>query len=82
MEFHSSLDSFYKFVPKNILPSDCDGGDVSLKELIKRNTDWVFKNFDFFAWHDSQIVDESKRIQKRSDTDGGIDGSFRKLDID
>lgn len=82
MEFHSSLDSFYKVMPKDILPLECDGGDVPLDELNKKNIDWVLNNWAFFAWHDGQTVDESRRIQKRHDTDEGMDGSFRKLEID
>lgn len=82
MEFHRTPDTLYKFVPKDILPEDCGGKEISVEEVRKRNVGWVFQNFDFFEWHDNQTVDENKRIEKRSNADDGIDGSFRKLQID
>lgn len=64
------------------MPKECGGDEISLEELRQKNVDWALKNYDFFEWHDNQIVNESKRIGKRSNIDQEIDGSFRKLEID
>lgn len=40
--------------------------------------------YDFFEWHDTQKVDESKRLDKQNSGSNifGLEGTFKKLDLD
>lgn len=85
LEFHSGkMENFYSHVPKSLLPKDY-GGDLpvfpELSELVKMK---LKSNKEFFKEVELLKCDESKR-QGVTKTDGqvfGVDGSFKKLNID
>ncbi|RZC37853.1 CRAL TRIO domain containing protein [Asbolus verrucosus] len=85
LNFHSnSVETLYKYVPKECLPKDYGGEAPSVNALNETCIKNVINNFDFFAWHDSQKVDESKRYgkPKNASTIFGVEGTFKKLEID
>ncbi|XP_063917250.1 clavesin-1-like [Zophobas morio] len=64
--YHSSnSDTLYKFVPKECLPEDFGGELPSIKILNEESVQNLLDNYEFYEWHDSQKVDESKRPVKR-----------------
>jgi hypothetical protein len=52
--------------------------------ILADNLKNLLENYDFFKWHDSQKVDESKRFGKPKNvsTIFGVEGTFKKLEID
>ncbi|KAK9730672.1 CRAL/TRIO domain [Popillia japonica] len=80
----SKIDDMYKYIPKSILPEEYGGDAGPTQNLIDY---WKKKVEDHASWYkeDSQYVsNESKRIG-RPKTAGdifGIEGSFRKLNVD
>lgn len=81
----NDLESLHKFIPKSILPKEYGGEAGTIDDLI---ADWVnilTENRDFLIEDEKYGVDESKRIGKSSVTEAvtnGIEGTFRKLEID
>lgn len=81
---HSTLDSLYKHIPKEYLPSEL-GGDVgTLKELQEKVRGDFLANEEFFKKDEVQTTDESKRTEKPKDLSKifGLEGTFKKLDLD
>jgi hypothetical protein len=84
LQFHPTVETVYKQIPKDCLPKDYNGGLASCEELQADNLKNLLENYDFFKWHDSQKVDESKRFGKPKNvsTIFGVEGTFKKLEID
>lgn len=80
----SDFESLYKEVPKAILPSDYGGQGLSTAELTDIWKKKVEDNRDFLLQQAKYLADESKRQGKPRTTEElfGIEGSFRKLDVD
>ncbi|XP_049840183.1 clavesin-2-like isoform X1 [Schistocerca gregaria] len=81
---HTSLDTLYNYVPKEMLPAEY-GGDAGPIDVIHQA--WVKKMESYTPWFKEQekmIADESKRPGRPKTHDDlfGVDGSFRKLTID
>ncbi|XP_063929669.1 retinaldehyde-binding protein 1-like isoform X2 [Zophobas morio] len=84
LHLHSNVDGLVKYVPAECLPEDYGGSVESTTILHEKVKRLLSENADFFDWEDKQIVDETKR-QKKLDNfknKGGIQGSFKKLEID
>ncbi|XP_069680012.1 alpha-tocopherol transfer protein-like isoform X1 [Periplaneta americana] len=85
LHFHGPPEEIAKFIPLEILPEECGGKTESagtahakVKALMTEYSAW-------FQEEEELKVDESKRQGKKhpfSETMGGAEGSFRKLDID
>lgn len=78
------MDTFYPFVPQEVMPKDYGGTADTIDEIHKRQKELLLENVDFFKENEKIKTDESKRIGKpKNATDlFGIEGSFKKLDID
>jgi hypothetical protein len=52
--------------------------------IVADNLKNLLENYDFFTWHEGQKVDESKRVgnEKNINNIFGVDGTFKKLEID
>ncbi|XP_067014712.2 alpha-tocopherol transfer protein-like [Anabrus simplex] len=84
MKFHSSMEDLYKVIPQRILPNEYGGqaGSVSsLKEALKKRME---ANRERFLEDEKLVVDESKRRGSSVNAADlfGMEGSFKKLDID
>lgn len=84
INIHSSMESFYKIVPQEMLPKDFGGSAGSCNELREKNRTSLENNMEFFKEHAKQITDESKRIEKSTDFNKifGLEGTFKKLEVD
>ncbi|KAF2896943.1 hypothetical protein ILUMI_09237 [Ignelater luminosus] len=80
---HKNMDTFYEMIPKEILPKDYGGQEKSLDEL---RDEWqkLFLKYDPLYKHLQTLkVNEELRTGKPIESDIlGIQGNFRKLDID
>ncbi|XP_026827812.1 alpha-tocopherol transfer protein-like isoform X2 [Ooceraea biroi] len=85
LHMHSTSDSLEKFVPLEVLPNEADGQAGPLQELHNKQ---VKKLEDSVAWFEddeaNHRVNESLRPGKaKTATDlFGVEGSFKKLEID
>lgn len=84
--FHTSddMESIYQYVPREILPKEYGGTDGTLQELTDY---WKKKVEDYRDWflEDMKYKSiESRRLGKPKTGDEifGIEGSFRKLNVD
>ncbi|KAJ3618112.1 hypothetical protein MTP99_006143 [Tenebrio molitor] len=65
LNFHDeSMETLYKYVPKEIMPKDYGGEGPSLATLHEENTKNLLENMDLFKWKNTLKVDESKRPGK------------------
>ncbi|CAH0726588.1 unnamed protein product, partial [Brenthis ino] len=74
----------YSFFPKEVLPKEYGGMARSLDELTVYWKAKVESYQDWFLEQDKQYSDESLRLDKprTSSTLFGVEGSFRKLEVD
>ena len=85
LHFHTeSIKSLYKFVPLDCLPSDYGGLQPSVAALHDTIWEMLLEYTDYFAKENLYIADESKRVGKATNLSDifGVEGSFKKLDID
>nr|CAD7399371.1 unnamed protein product [Timema poppensis] len=82
---HSSgLEDFYKIVPNEILPKEYGGEAGTIEEAHKRSYEKMKQHRNWFIEEEKLRVDESKRLGKAKSASDvfGLEGSFKKLDID
>ncbi|KAK9884160.1 hypothetical protein WA026_005112 [Henosepilachna vigintioctopunctata] len=81
---HQTLEDFSKYIPLDILPMDYGGKDYAIEKIESLMVKRISENLDFFKHLDDQLVDESKRPGKpKNATDlFGVDGTFKKLELD
>ncbi|KAF5284627.1 hypothetical protein FQA39_LY16985 [Lamprigera yunnana] len=84
LHFHHKIETLYKYVPLECLPSDMGGNAKSLSELHEATKKRIADNADYIEEFEKVVVDENKRVGKTNNvkTLFGTEGSFRKLDID
>ncbi|XP_046459137.1 retinol-binding protein pinta-like isoform X2 [Daphnia pulex] len=78
------MESLYKEIPKEILPKDYGGDNMSIAELTAYWKKKCEDRRDFLIANSKMRSDESKRPGKPKTSDElfGIEGSFRKLNVD
>lgn len=78
------MESFYKYVPQECLPNEYGGKAGTMEELQKISIQHLKDYEDYFKEEEHLVVDESKRVAKIKDVSEvfGIEGTFKKLDID
>ncbi|KAJ8916014.1 hypothetical protein NQ315_010882 [Exocentrus adspersus] len=81
---HTTMESLYSRVPKDLLPQDYGGSCESLGVLHEKFKALLRDNQEFFTFEDSQVVDESLRPGKPKNINEvfGVDGTFKKLEVD
>lgn len=87
LHFHQKPEGIEAFnIPLEILPTESGGKAGSKRELYEEQIRKFRDNREWFAQDEaSRRVDESKRpgqAKSASDIFGGLDGSFKKLDLD
>ncbi|RZC37681.1 uncharacterized protein BDFB_004462 [Asbolus verrucosus] len=83
LNFHTdSMETLYKYVPKECLPEDYGGDAPPLATLHAQNAKNLLENVDLFKWMDTQKVDERRRPDKPKNAGEifGVDGTFKKLE--
>lgn len=72
------------FLAKEDMPEEYGGSEESLAVLHERMSEKILSNMDFIVMDEKKVSDESKRLQKSTRVNDlfGIEGSFKKLDID
>ncbi|KAK9507041.1 hypothetical protein O3M35_008870 [Rhynocoris fuscipes] len=81
MNLHSNYESLKQALNIKAIPSDYGGEAPSLDELNKRILETLKKYQDWFPEEEKQRNDEKKRVYNKN-KDYGIQGSFRKLELD
>lgn len=73
-----------KFIPIDILPNETGGKAGPLMEFHKKTIKMLEENRDWFLQEETKVVNESLRMGKgKTATDlFGVEGTFKKLDID
>ncbi|XP_069682750.1 retinaldehyde-binding protein 1-like [Periplaneta americana] len=81
---HSTMETLYEYIPKEALPKEYGGELESVTHYNKEVRTLLQDYRDWFQKEEKFRVDESKR-QGRAKNAGdifGVEGSFKKLDID
>ncbi|RXG52335.1 Alpha-tocopherol transfer protein [Armadillidium vulgare] len=80
----NNMESLYEHVPKNILPKEYGGSNGTVQDIVDYWCENVNKNRKWLLEDEKYKVDESKRPGKPKTSSElfGIEGSFRKLDVD
>lgn len=85
MHFHSKLETVQKFLSIDSLPNEYGGKAGSTEELVAKNIK-LLEEFREWFLYDERIgrVNESLRVEKFQNMESlfGVDGSFKKLEID
>ncbi|KAJ3651820.1 hypothetical protein Zmor_017829 [Zophobas morio] len=83
LHVHNTLESLTKFVPLECLPKDYGGAEETVSVLHETIKSRLVEHSNYFDWEETLIVDESKRLKEfEMDDIYGIDGSFKKINID
>ncbi|XP_077290372.1 alpha-tocopherol transfer protein-like [Arctopsyche grandis] len=80
----NEMKSFYEYVSKDIMLSEFGGRASDTLTLRKQTIDKMKKNKEFFLQEENLRVNEAKRPGKAKNAGDifGVEGSFKKLDID
>uniref|UniRef100_A0A1A9X1J2 CRAL-TRIO domain-containing protein n=1 Tax=Glossina brevipalpis TaxID=37001 RepID=A0A1A9X1J2_9MUSC len=82
---HSKLDEFYKFVPQNILPKELGGEELESVQLREIFYDKIrSRRKEILEYEKLYRINEKLRPGKPKNASDlfGIEGTFKKLDID
>jgi len=81
---NEDMEALHKFVPKEILPTEYGGDGGSVQEIIDHWKAKMESRRDWFIENGAHKTDESKRPGKPKtvETMFGIEGSFRRLNVD
>ncbi|XP_059622425.1 alpha-tocopherol transfer protein-like [Phlebotomus argentipes] len=79
-----NMESLYQHIPQKLLPKEYGGEAGSIKDMIVHWEKKFIEFRDYFLEDDKYGTDEKKRPgrPKTEETIFGIDGSFRKLNVD
>lgn len=78
------MESLYAQVPKKLLPAEYGGEAGPIQAMVDYWEKKILSYRDYFLEDEQYRTEESKRpgTPKNSEAIFGIDGSFRKLDVD
>lgn len=80
----NGFDSLYEHVPKDCLPNNLGGSVGSIHDIHASLVKNMIENTNYFINEELEIVDETKRQGKPKNSGDffGVEGTFKKLDID
>ncbi|XP_017781429.1 PREDICTED: alpha-tocopherol transfer protein-like [Nicrophorus vespilloides] len=80
----SNNETLFEIVDKSCLPNEIGGSVGSIFEIHTAIKRFFLENADYFKEEEKMVVDESKRSGNPRDAKDifGIEGTFKKLDID
>ncbi|XP_058830845.1 retinol-binding protein pinta-like [Topomyia yanbarensis] len=78
------LDSLYRHVPKRLLPLEYGGDAGPIQDIIDQSVEKMLSYRDYFLQEDQYGTDESKRPGRPRSAESlfGVEGSFRRLEVD
>ncbi|XP_030387013.1 alpha-tocopherol transfer protein-like [Scaptodrosophila lebanonensis] len=81
---HSKLESLYEYVPKECLPTEYGGSNGTIQNVVDTWTQKLLSYKEFFEEDAQYGTNEKLRRGQPVNSESlfGIEGSFRKLDID
>ncbi|XP_073834153.1 clavesin-1-like [Musca autumnalis] len=85
LHVHTNLETFYKFVPREILPKDFGGPNLDMRQLNELHFESLRQSrADIIEYNDNHRVNEKMRPAKAKPSSDlfGTEGNFKKLDID
>ena len=80
----SNLEKLYQHIPKRLLPKEYGGEGDSLKDITANWEKKILSYREYFLEEDQYGTDERKRVGKAKTADSlfGMEGSFRRLEVD
>ena len=80
----NSYDTIYEHIPKKLLPTEYGGDAGPIQDIVDFWEKKLISYRDYFLEDDKYGTDEKYRVNKLQNSDivFGMDGSFKKLDID
>jgi len=84
INIHPTKESLHKFIPLDLLPAEAGGTASNAKDLHAKLQKTLIESTDYFFADEKLKVIESKRQGKTRDAGEvfGLEGTFKKLDID
>ncbi|XP_028140297.1 alpha-tocopherol transfer protein-like [Diabrotica virgifera virgifera] len=84
LHLHIDAESAFKHIPKEMFPQEYGGPCESTKIIQEKIRSKILDNADYVAHLTNQVVDESKRQGKPKNAGDlfGVEGSFKKLEVD
>lgn len=84
MQIHANVESLYKVIPQRLLPVEYGGENGTIDDIIKHWEGKLAEYREYLLEEANFGTDESKRQAKLKQHDAlfGVEGSFRKLDVD
>lgn len=81
---YGSNETIFKHIPKDCLPKECGGDGGPLADIFANQRKRLESNTAFFSTEEKKRVDESQRPGKPKNAGDlfGVEGTFKKLDID
>lgn len=79
------MEALYKHIPKEMLPSEYGGDAGPIQDIVDYWEKKILSYRDYFMEEELKYgTDERKRVGKPKNEESlfGIDGSFRKLEVD
>ncbi|VVC39734.1 Hypothetical protein CINCED_3A001403 [Cinara cedri] len=77
---HDSLEEFYQYIPKDVLPDIYGGTAGTMEKLEKDLFEYLLSETEYLE--NRPIADLSKRPGQQNANNFGVEGTFKKLQID
>lgn len=84
LKIHPNNESLHKEIPQKLLPVEYGGENGTIDDLVKYWENKIGEYREYLLEEVNFGTDESKRLapSKYADALFGVEGSFRKLDVD